>query len=70
MALNRLIIKFLRGLKNKPICICLLTLLFALNVKAQESQQLQITGLVKDEFNAPLIGVSIKKCSCKNYHSY
>jgi TonB-linked SusC/RagA family outer membrane protein len=60
MSLNRLFIKFLRGLKNKPICIGLLTMFLALNASAQEGQQLQVTGLVKDEFNAPLIGVSIK----------
>jgi TonB-linked SusC/RagA family outer membrane protein len=65
MSLNRLFIKFLIGLKSKPICIGLLTIILALNASAQESQQLQITGLVKDEFNAPLIGVSVKNPRAK-----
>ena len=38
----------------------LLIAFMAFHAHAQETQQLQITGLVKDEFNAPLIGVSVK----------
>lgn len=66
MSKNRLHQAFLAGLKNsKIICMTLICMLFIIKAGAQENQQLQISGTVKDEFNLIIPGVTIKNLHTK-----
>jgi TonB-linked SusC/RagA family outer membrane protein len=60
MSSNRLIARITAGLKsNKPVWIMLMFMAFAMQVNGQGTQQIQITGTVKDELKSELPGVTV-----------
>ena len=66
MSKNRLLIAFLASLKNnKYIHVFVLCMAFIIKAHAQDNQQLQITGTVKDELNVTVPGVTVKNLNSK-----